>query len=78
MEEQKELIEQEEMVEQDSIVEQEDKLTIDKGVMVFHDSNGDLRHQAIGEFNLENLTYYAAYINRLSDKLWDEHMAEGE
>ena len=57
---------------------QEQGIKVEKGILLFHDSNGDLRHQTINGYTLENITYYNAYLNKLTEKLWKEHMEGGE
>lgn len=57
---------------------EEQGIKVEKGILLFHDSNGDLRHQTINGYTLENITYYNTYLNKLTEQLWEEHMEGGK
>lgn len=57
--------------------DQEEKapaVSLERGLVIFQDSEGSLRHQHIGDLSLENITYYSRYLKEIEEKLWAQEM----
>lgn len=54
---------------------EKEELSMDNGVLVFKDSNGDMRYQYVGDVSLENMTYYSRYLSELEKSLWAKQLA---
>lgn len=65
----KELIEE---VENQQEQETSGSLAAERGVLLFHDTEGTLRFEQIGEVSLENITYYLRYLEEIEKNLWKE------
>ena len=55
-------------------VQAQEGLSVGKGILLFHDSEGNLRFNQINEVSLENVTYYLRYLERIEAALWEEKM----
>lgn len=55
-------------------VQAQERLSVEKGILLFHDSEGNLRFNQINEVSLENVTYYLRYLERIEAALWEEKM----
>ena len=55
-------------------VQAQEGLSVEKGILLFHDSEGNLRFNQINEVSLENITYYLRYLERIEAALWEEKM----
>ena len=53
-------------------------ISVERGVVVFHDESGSLRYQQIGKVSLEDLTFYRRYLDLLEESFWKTEMAGGQ
>jgi len=56
----------------------EGNISVERGVVVFHDEAGSLRYQQIGKVSLEDLTFYRRYLDLLEESFWKTEMAGGQ
>ena len=56
---------------------EENNVTIERGVVVFQDSEGNARHQLIGEMSLADLTFFNRYLGKLEEAEWNNIIQPG-
>ena len=61
----------EEVKEEETETPETDKKTIERGIVIFHDQDGSLSFNILGQLTLQDISYYKRYLDKIEQEQWD-------